>query len=139
MLYTRMNIDIEGISRAQTFKDAIVRRIIRIVRRVHGEPTSAVVNFNDINGARHGVDIQCSLTVWLPSRRTVHVDAMGDTPGRAFHDAAEALDHRLRRVSERAITVRRRPKKYYVARLLESEAVTPESAAARRRRRRKAA
>jgi hypothetical protein len=134
-----MNIDIEGITGARSFRGAIVRRIIRMVRRVRAEPTSALVNFNDINGSRRGVDSECSLTVWLPSRRAVHVEAMGETPGRAFHDAAEALDHRLRRLSERTITVRRRPKKYYVARrLLESE-VAPESAAAKRRRRRKAA
>ena len=135
-----MHIELEGV--AHGFREAIESRLDKAVGHVPARPTTALVNFIDVNGPKGGVDIRCSLTLRLPRRKDVHVEAMGSTPALAFTAAADVLDRRLQRQVGREITARRRPKKYFVAKAINSPEPGPLApggpAAVKRRRRRKA-
>ena len=135
-----MHIEIEGV--VQGIRGEIESRLGKAVGHVPARPTSALVNFVDVNGPKGGVDIRCSLTLRMPPRKHMHVEAMGATPALAFTAAAAALDHRLQHRLGRAITARRRPKKYFVANALhapEPMTLAPEgSLSIKRQRRRKA-
>ena len=136
-----MHIEIEGV--VQGLRGDIESRLGKAVGHVPARPTSALVNFIDVNGPKGGVDIRCAVTLRLPPRKEVHVEAMGSTPVLAFNAAADVLDRRLQRQVGREVAARRRPKKYFVAKQINGpEAVTlaPEGLpAVKRRRRRKTA
>ena len=136
-----MHIEFEGA--AQGFKPAIESRLAKAVGHAPARPTSALVKFVDVNGPKGGVDIRCSLTLRMPPRKEVHVEAMGSTPELAFNAAADVFDRRLQRQVGRAVTAQRRPKKYFVAKSLNAPdpvTLAPEGRpSVKRRRRRKAA
>ena len=136
-----MHIEIEGALHG--LRDEIESRLGKAVGHVPARPTNALVHFADVNGPKGGVDIRCSLTLRLPRRKDVHVEAMGSSPALAFNAAADTLDRRLQRQVGREVTVRRRPKKYYVAKAINSPDPVSQApdgpAAVKRRRRRKAA
>lgn len=129
-----MNIEIEGLDGDRALRSRIQRRVGKALDRVRPAPTTALVNFTDVNGPKGGVDSRCAVTVRIPRRRPVHVESLATIPWLAFSEAVDTLERQLRKQQERAMARRRRPKKYYVAkRLLEAE---PAPAAARPRRRR---
>jgi ribosome-associated translation inhibitor RaiA len=129
-----VKIDIEGLDGEGALRSRIERRMGKVLDRVQPGPTSATVNFTDVNGPKGGVDSRCAVTVRIPRRRPVHVEALATIPWLAFSEALATLDRQLRKLQERVTARQRRPKKYYVAkRLLESEAG---STVTRRRRRR---
>jgi putative sigma-54 modulation protein len=136
-----MHIEIEGV--VHGLRGEIESRLVKAVGHAPARPTTALVNFMDVNGPKGGVDIRCSLTLRVPPRKEVHVEAMGSTPALAFAAAADLLDRRLQRQVGRAVAAQRRPKKYFVANALNApEPVTlaPEGPpSVKRRRRRKAA
>ena len=136
-----MHIEIEGVVKGLTHE--IESRLDKAVSHVPARPTSALVNFIDVNGPKGGQDIRCSLTLRFPPRKQVHVEAMGATPVLAFNAAADVLDQRLQRQVGRQMATQRRPKKYFVANALnaaEPLTLAPEGPpSAKRRRRRKAA
>jgi hypothetical protein len=136
-----MHIEMEGV--AQGLRDEIASRLDKAVSHAPARPTTAIVNFIDVNGPKGGVDIRCSLTLRLPPRKEVHVEAMGGTTALAFAAAADLLDRRLQRQVGRAVTSARRPKKYFVANALNAAdppTLAPEGPpSVKRRRRRKAA
>jgi len=129
-----VNIEIEGLDGDRALRSRIQRRVGKALDRVRPAPTTALVNFTDVNGPKGGVDSRCAVTVRIPRRRPVHVESLATIPWLAFSEAVDTLERQLRKQQERATARRRRPKKYYVAkRLLEAE---PAPAAARPRRRR---
>ncbi len=117
-----MKIDIEGLVKQPLLRRQIVARAGKALSRLPAEPATVLVNFADVNGPKGGVDTRCGITVWLPGRKTVHVEELARSESLAFAGAVDALETRLRRDAERALDARRRPKKYYVARrLLQAE------------------
>jgi ribosome hibernation promoting factor len=134
-----VKVEIEGAPRSAALRARIAQGLGKAVRRTAAEPKTALVSFTDVNGPKGGVGIRCSITVWMPRRRTVHVEEMATEARFAFSAAVDVLERGLRRQDERAQERRRRPKKYYVAkRLLEPEAdlttlITPPSGKRRRR------
>ncbi len=135
-----MHIEMEGV--AEDLRGDIESRLTKAVNHVPARPTTALVNFMDVNGPKGGVDIRCSLTLRLPPRKEVHVEAMGSTPALAFAAAADLLDRRLQRQVGRAVTSARRPKKYFVANALNAPdpvTLAPEGPPSVKRRRRRPA
>jgi ribosome-associated translation inhibitor RaiA len=133
-----MKLDIEGLAKQPLLRRQIVARTGKALSRLPAQPATVLVHFADVNGPKGGVDTRCGITVWLPGRRTVHVEELARSERQAFAGAIDALETRLRRDAERALDARRRPKKYYVARrLLETEpgAATPRGRSSTRRRR----
>jgi ribosome-associated translation inhibitor RaiA len=134
-----VKVEIEGAPRNAALRARIAQGLRKAVRRTAAEPKTALVSFVDVNGPKGGVGIRCSITVWIPRRRPVHVEEMATEARFAFAAAVDVLERGLRRQDERAQERRRRPKKYYVAkRLLEPEAdlttlITPPSGKRRRR------
>jgi len=106
-----------------------ITRFRALAARVTGELTAALASrsmrstsmradFSDEDGPKRGVAIRCGLTVHVARRPRVHVEHVAETAVRAFELALAALERALERERERARDSRRRPKKYYAAKLL---------------------
>ena len=132
-----MKIDIEGLDGEGALRSRIERRMGKVLDRVQPGPTSATVNFTDVNGPKGGVDTRCAITVWLARRPAIHVEELAKDCRLALAATLEVLERRLRRQGGRSLERRRRPKKYYLAkRLLEPEADAGTITTPPRRRRR---
>lgn len=140
-----MRIEIESLHGDPRLHDRIVARVTKACSRLPHEPTSALVNFTDVNGPKGGVDMRCAITVWMPGKKTAHVEDIATSPSTAFDAVIDSLERWVKEHTERFLDERRRPKKYYLAkRLLEPEAgggppSQPPSRASLRRRRRNGA
>jgi phosphoketolase len=89
-----------------------------LVARLGLQPLEAQAAFTDENGPKGGVDIRCGLTVKLPRRPMIHAEHVAETARLAYDGAAAALERSLARDRDRARALRRRPKKYFVAKKL---------------------
>ena len=78
-------------------------------------PTSTRATFVDDNGPKGGRATRCALEVRLPRRRAVHVGATATTPRLAFDSALKKLGRQLTRLRATGREIKRRPKKYFVA------------------------
>ena len=81
-------------------------------------PARARVAFTDENGLKGGPAMRCAVTVNVPSRGRVHVEAKAISARLALDIALRKLERRLAREAAIARDARRRPKKYYAARAL---------------------
>jgi ribosome-associated translation inhibitor RaiA len=113
-----MPIEISGIAIDRALRARVTSQLTHALRTVHQGPVVSSVTFFDDNGPKGGRDIRCTCTVRVPRRRAIHVEHVGETPRVAFDIAMEALARRLQELSERGRTLRRRPKKYFVAKQL---------------------
>jgi transposase len=113
-----MHIDIRGLTGERRLQIHVRNRMSAVLTRLRVAPLAARVAFADENGPKGGVDIQCALTVRLPFRASVHVAHMGSSHRRAFDEAFAVFERQLERDIERGRELRRRPKKYYVAKRL---------------------
>jgi ribosome-associated translation inhibitor RaiA len=77
--------------------------------------SSARVAFADDNGPKGGPAMRCALTLRMPPRRRIHVEARAVTPRLALDRALDRMERRLARSAEIIRESRRRPKKYYAA------------------------
>lgn len=141
-----MKIEIEGLHGDPNLQDRIITRIGKACSRLPSEPTSALVNFTDENGPKGGPGKRCAITAWIPGKKTAHVEDVATTTATAFDAVIDSFERWVKEHTERLMDVRRRPKKYYLAkRLLEPEAGVeppaqpPRPASIRRRRRNRAA
>ena len=85
------------------------------------------VAFVDDNGSKGGPALRCRVSLTLPRRRTLRVEYSATTPRLAFDGVLEILERRLERMRERMRDGARRPKKYFVAGRLLTEAATGRS------------
>jgi ribosome-associated translation inhibitor RaiA len=112
-------IEIEGVDARSTLRDVIHRKLESAFARKHPQPVSIRIDFTDENGPKGGVGTRCGITVELPRRRkAVHVEHEAENPRLAFDAAVVSLERQFERERGRAMTKRRRPKKYYVAKRL---------------------
>ncbi len=72
----------------------------------------------DENGPKGGRTIRCALEVRRPRRPAVHVEATATTPRLAFDAALGKLERQLKRLRDAGRELKRRPRKYGVARAL---------------------
>jgi ribosome hibernation promoting factor len=123
-----MAIDISGVPIDTALRARVTRQLTRMLARVPGEPVATQVTFVDVNGPKGGRDLRCAITVRMPRRRAAHAEHVDETERQAFDGAFEALERRLLDTLERGRDLRRRPKKYFVAKQLLA-GMTPEEAA----------
>ena len=98
-------------------------------------PVSAKVTFFDDNGPKGGLGMRCALDVRVPYRPAIRIERVAVTRRLAFDQAFATLGRQLERYRERDRDIKRRPKKYFVAkRLLTGGLETPGSPARVRRR-----
>lgn len=93
-------------------------RLACVLAALARRPAHARVAITDENGAKGGPAMRCAVTVNVPSRGRVHVEAKAITARLALDIALRKLERRLAREAAIARDARRRPKKYYAARAL---------------------
>ena len=82
------------------------------------------VTFVDENGPKGGLGARCRVSVALPRRASLRVEHTATTPRLAFDGVLETVERRLERLRERVRDGARRPKKYFAARRLLTEAAS---------------
>ena len=113
-----MTIDIEGLSARASLRTFVARRIAAAFDGLREQPVSVRVGFTDENGPKGGNAIRCGINVDLPRRAAIHIEHRAATERLAFDAALIALEKRIDRERGRGRAVRRRPKKYYLAKRL---------------------
>lgn len=131
-----MVIDIQGVERDRALRARAIKVIGAALESIRQAPVRAKITFFDDNGPKGGLGKRCAVDVRLPYRPAIRVEQIAQTSRLAFDGAFSALERQLERYRERDRDIKRRPKKYFVAkRLLAGGLQTP--ARSRRVRRRK--
>lgn len=113
-----MDIEIRGLGSDRSLAARVRRRLTAALRGLTVEPVTAVATFVDDNGPKGGPAVRCAVTLRLPYRPPVRVEAVAVAPHAAFDEAVETLERQIARYRARQRDRRRRPKKYYVAKRL---------------------
>jgi hypothetical protein len=113
-----MRLDIRGIGGDRPLQRHVAAELQTLVARLGLQPLETQAAFTDENGPKGGVGIRCGLTVKLPRRPMIHAEHVAETARLAYDGAAAALERSLARDRDRARELRRRPKKYFVAKTL---------------------
>ncbi len=113
---TATKIEFLGEAGGRTLRARVAGRLTDVVGALPVEATSARATFSDENGPKGGRAMRCALEVRLPRRPAVHAEGVAATPRLAFDGALGKLERRLDRLTATTRTLRRRPKKYFVAR-----------------------
>lgn len=121
-------IIVTGIARYRALTARVARELTAALASRGMRPTSVRADFSDEDGPKRGVTVRSGLTVHVARRPPVHVEHVAETPHRAFELALAALERALERERERARDSRRRPKKYYAAKLLGAAKATERAA-----------
>jgi len=108
-------VEIIGLSTSETARLRSSRRLAAALDALPARTSSARVAFADDNGPKGGPAMRCALTVTLPPRRRIHVEARAATTRTALDMALDRLERRLSRSDAIIRESSRRPKKYYAA------------------------
>ena len=131
-----MAIEIQGVERDRALRARAVKVIGAALKSIKEEPVRAKITFFDDNGPKGGLGKRCAVDLRLQYRPPIHVEQLAETSRLAFDGAFGALERQLERYRVRDRDIKRRPKKYFVARrLLAGGLQTP--ARSKRVRRRK--
>ena len=131
-----MVIDILGMEKDRALRARAVKVVGAALEPIKLAPIRAKVTFFDDNGPKGGRGMRCAVDVRLPYRPPIRVEQVAETSRLAFDGAFGALERQLERYRVRDRDIKRRPKKYFVARrLLAGGLQTP--ARSKRVRRRK--
>ena len=131
-----MAIEIQGVERDTALRARAAKVVGAALGLIKLAPIRAKVTFFDDNGPKGGRGMRCAVDVRLPYRPPIRVEQVAETTRLAFDGAFAALERQLERYRQRDRDIKRRPKKYFVAkRLLTGGLQTP--ARSRRVRRRK--
>ena len=131
-----MVIDIHGAEKDTALRARAAKLVGAALEPIKLAPIRAKVTFFDDNGPKGGLGMRCAMDVRLPFRPAIRVEQVAETTRLAFDGAFGALERQLERYRQRDRDIKRRPKKYFVAkRLLAGGLQTP--AKSRRVRRKK--
>lgn len=108
-------IEVFGMSPARAAR--VAREFGAMVARLGVRPMAARATFFDDDGPKGGKAIRCALTTRLPRVPTARVEHTAEAPGPAFDGALAKLERQLLQRRRRQRDSRRRPKKYFAARL----------------------
>lgn len=111
-------IDVQGISPRDPLHTRTVQHLTQVLQRLRLGKAPVRVSFVDENGPKGGPDTRCTITVRFPRRAEVVVEAVGDSARAAFDGAFPSLKRQVVRRRDARRELRRRPKKYYVAKRL---------------------
>lgn len=113
-----MAIDIQGVEKDRALRARAVKMIGNVLETIGLTPVKAKITFFDDNGPKGGLGMRCALNVGLPYRPAIRVEQVAETSRLAFDGAFAALERQLERYRGRDRDIKRRPKKYYVAKQL---------------------
>lgn len=128
-------IAIRGIPQSTALYGRVAARMTDALDSLHVAPVSARATFFDDNGPKGGRGMRCALTVRVPYRPLIRVEQVALTLRLAFDGAFAALERQLERYRQRDRDIKRRPKKYFVAKRLLTGGLEEPGAPARVRRR----
>jgi ribosome-associated translation inhibitor RaiA len=121
-----MVIDIHGVERDTVLRARVAKLVGAALEPIKMAPIRAKVTFFDDNGPKGGLGMRCAVDVRLPYRPAIRVEQVAETSRLAFDGAFGALERQLERYRQRDRDIKRRPKKYFVAkRLLAGGLQTP--------------
>lgn len=130
-----MAIEIRGIGKDRVLSARVSGHIGGALASLRVAPVAARITFFDDNGPKGGLGMRCALDVRVPYRPAIRIERVAATRRLAFDQAFATLGRQLERYRERDRDIKRRPKKYFVAkRLLTGSLETPGSPARVRRR-----
>ena len=130
-----MGIAIRGLGKDKVLSARVSAHVGDAIASLRVAPVAAKVTFFDDNGPKGGLGMRCALDVRVPYRPAIRVERVAATRRLAFDKAFATLGRQLERYRERDRDIKRRPKKYFVAkRLLTGGLETPGSPARVRRR-----
>jgi ribosome-associated translation inhibitor RaiA len=112
-----MTIEIRGRAVSLRLQADVSRTLTDILKPLTVKPVAARATFFDDNGPKGGPAVRCALTIRLPYRPHLRAEATGVTARLAFDASLARLHRELERYRERDRDNKRRPKKYYVAKL----------------------
>ena len=131
-----MVIEIQGMEKDRALRARAAKVVAAALEPIKMAPIRAKITFFDDNGPKGGRGMRCAVDVRLPYRPAIRVEQVAETSRLAFDGAFGALERQLDRYRVRDRDIKRRPKKYFVAkRLLAGGLQTP--ARSKRVRRRK--
>ncbi|HBH01947.1 MAG: hypothetical protein A2W08_06005 [Candidatus Rokubacteria bacterium RBG_16_73_20] len=110
-----MKIELRWTDGGGALRARVSERLTELLEALEFRPTSVHATFTDENGPKGGSAFRCALEVRLPRREPVHVEDVSPTPRLAFDGALAKLERQLARVRETSRVLKRRPKKYFVA------------------------
>ncbi len=113
-----MVIDIQGVEKDRMLRARAAKVVEAALESIRFGPIRAKVTFFDDNGPKGGLGKRCALYVRLPYRPAIRVEQVAQTSRLAFDGAFSALERQLERYRERDRDIKRRPKKYFVAKRL---------------------
>jgi ribosome-associated translation inhibitor RaiA len=121
-----MVIDIHGVEKDTALRARAAKLVGAALEPIKLAPIRAKVTFFDDNGPKGGLGMRCAMDVRLPFRPAIRVEQVAETTRLAFDGAFGALERQLERYRQRDRDIKRRPKKYFVAkRLLTGGLQTP--------------
>ena len=85
----KVHVITQNIQLAEWMRDLVQRRILRALYRFAHRVAEAVVTFEDLNGPRGGMDVQCRLRLLLHPRGEINVSAVEATAYLALRDATQ--------------------------------------------------
>jgi ribosome-associated translation inhibitor RaiA len=130
-----MAIVIRGIKKDTTLGVHVATRVAASLVSLRVAPVAAKVTFFDDNGPKGGIGMRCALDVRVPYRPAIRIERVAATSWLAFDQAFATLGRQLERYRERDRDIKRRPKKYFVAKRLLTGGLEPPGSPSRVRRR----
>ena len=115
---TTMKIEFRMRSTGEAARARVMAGLKAVLASLIVEPTVARATVTDENGPKGGLAIRCALEVKQPRRPAVHVEAVATTEQLAFESALAKLERAVARRRGIARDAKRRPKKYFAARVL---------------------
>jgi ribosome-associated translation inhibitor RaiA len=113
-----MVIDIRGVKKDTALRARATKVVGAALEPIKLAPIRATVTFFDDNGPKGGRGMRCAVDVRLPYRPPIRVEQVAETSRLAFDGAFAALERQVERYRERDRDIKRRPKKYFVAKTL---------------------
>ena len=130
-----MVIEIQGMEKDRALRARAAKVVGAALEPIKMAPIRAKITFFDDNGPKGGRGMRCAVDVRLPYRPPIRVEQVAETSRLAFDGAFGALERQLERYRVRDRDIKRRPKKYFVAkRLLAGGLQTPPRSKRVRRR-----
>ena len=130
-----MAIEIRGIKKDTALAARVSERMAAALASLHVAPIRAKVTLFDDNGPKGGIAMRCAIDVRVPYRPAIRVEHVAATSRLAFDGAYAILARQLERYRERDRDIKRRPKKYFVAKRLLTGGLEEPGSPARVRRR----
>ena len=130
-----MAIEIRGLKKDTALTARVSARVTAALGSLRVAPVRAKVTFFDDNGPKGGLAMRCALDVRVPYRPGIRIEHVATTSRLAFDGAYATLERQLERYRERDRDIKRRPKKYFVAKRLLTGGLEVPGRSSRARRR----